>query len=196
MVNLSSLAADERSRVFWLLSDCFLKTPTEIGLEVWQALQCPVDCENEIELRKEFTRLFRGIKEGYGPPPPYESLYRPSVFPTEINDAVIAYFRNAGLDVWSICLEAPDYLASELMLMSLLAYQEFENEQKGNDEQRRYFLRLQNEFLNNHLLIWVPEYCQALKKHSRIDLFRQLADYLETFLKEINDDVSATSIMV
>lgn len=192
MVKLSSLAADERSRVFWLLSDCFLKSPTEISSEVWQALRLPVDCENEIELRKEFTRLFRGIREGYGPPPPYESLYRQSVFPTEISDAVIGYFQNAGLDVRSICYEAPDYLASELMLMSLLAYQEFEYDQKGDDEQRRYFMQLQNEFLNTHLLIWMPEYCQVLKKESRIDLFRQLAIYLETFLTAVNHGVSDT----
>ena len=76
MVNIALLAAEERSRVYWFLSDCFLQAPTEITSEIWQVLQLSANKSGPMELRKEFTRLFRGIQEGYGPPPPYESRYR------------------------------------------------------------------------------------------------------------------------
>jgi putative dimethyl sulfoxide reductase chaperone len=187
MVNKSMPAPAERSRIYWFLSDCFLQAPTEISSEVWQVLQISVNRSEPMELRKEYTRLLRGVQEGYGPPPPYESLYRHCEFPTEITDAVMSYFQNAGFDAAQICTEPPDFLASELRLMSLLAFKEHESCQKGGEQQRQYFISLQNEFLQNHLLIWAPEYCQMLMQESRVDFFRQLAQYLIVFLADIEN---------
>ncbi|MCK5478324.1 MAG: molecular chaperone TorD family protein [Methylococcales bacterium] len=190
MVNKTLLAPEERSRVYWFLSDCFLQAPTEISSEVWKTLQLSVDNSETMELRKEFTRLFRGIQEGYGPPPPYESLYRQSVFSTDITDAVISYFQSGGFDATAICEEAPDFLSSELRLMSLLAYKEYESSQNGNESQRQHFIQLQNEFLQHHLMIWVPEYCQILMEASRIDFYQQLASYLLSFLTDSGHNTS------
>ena len=187
MVNIALLAAEERSRVYWFRSDCFLQAPTEITSEIWQVLQLSANKSGPMELRKEFTRLFRGIQESYGPRPPYESLYRQCEFPTDITDAVISYFQSGGFDAAEICAEPPDCLASELRLMSLLAFKEHESCQNEDEQQRQYFINLQSEFLQNHLLIWVPEYCQILMEASRIDFYQQLAHYLNNFLADDKD---------
>ena len=187
MVNKALLAPEERSRVFWFLSDCFLLAPTELPPEICQALQLPANKSDSMELRKEFTRLFRGIQEGYGPPPPYESLYRQCEFPTDITDAVISYFQSGGFDPGAICEEPPDFLVTELRLMSLLAFKEHEGSLKGDEQQRQYFIKLQNEFLQNHLMIWVPEYCQTLMAASRVDFYQQLAHYLYLFLADVKN---------
>ena len=187
MVNKALWVPEERSRVYWFLSDCFLLAPTELSSEIWQALQLPAKKSESMELRKEFTRLFRGIHEGYGPSPPYESLYRNSEFPTDITDAVFSYFQSGGFDASAICKEPPDFLASELRLMSLLAFKEHEACLNGDEQQRQYFIQLQYEFLQNHILIWVPEYCQILMEASRVDFYQQMAQYLYIFLENVKD---------
>ena len=186
MVNKETLLADERSQLYWFLSDCFLQVPTATSYsDIAQALQIPADGLDALELRKEFTRLFCGIQEGYGPPPPYESLYRCSEFPTDIVEAVLSYFQAAGFDAAEICEEPPDFLASELKLMGLLAFKEHECMQNENSEQGWLYRDLQLKFLHNHLMIWVPEYCQILVEASRVEFYRYLARYLSTFLMEM-----------
>ena len=186
MVNKETLLADERSHVYWLLSNCFLHVPTaKSSSDIAQALQMPADALDALELRKEFTRLFRGIQEGYGPPPPYESLYRSSEFPTDIVEAVRSYFQAAGFDASEICEEPPDFLASELKLMGLLAFKEHEWVQNGGSKQGRLYRDLQHKFLHNHIMVWVPEYCQILIEASRVEFYRYLARYLSTFLMDM-----------
>jgi TorA maturation chaperone TorD len=185
MVNNAVLLPDERSRVYWLLSDFFLKPPTELSSTIWQMLKIPEQSIDSMSLHKEFTRLFRGIQEGYGPPPPYESLYRPNEFPTDITEAVLSYFQTGGFDAAVICDEPPDFLASEFRLMSLLAFKEHECCQNEDWELSRFFINLQREFLQNHLLVWVPDYCQILSEASRVNCYQQLASYISVFLKDM-----------
>jgi len=190
MVNKEILPANERSQLYWLLSDCFLQVPSATSYSaIAQALQIPDDGTIDImELRKEFTRLFRGIQESYGPPPPYESLYRCSEFPTDIVEATLSYFQAAGFEAAEICTEPPDFLASELKLMGLLAFKEHECIQQGNKEQSLVYITLQQKFLHNHLMIWVPEYCQILIEASRVEFYRSLARYLSNFLIEMEQN--------
>jgi TorA maturation chaperone TorD len=186
MVNKETLLADERCHVYWFLSDCFLQMPTATSSsEIGQALQIPANELDVMELRKEFTRLFRGIQEGYGPPPPYESLYRSSEFPTDIVEAVLSYFQAAGFDAAEICVEPPDFLASELKLMGLLAFKEHECIQNRDSEQSILYKDLQYKFLQNHIKIWVPEYCQMLIEASRVEFYRYIARYLSVFLIDL-----------
>ncbi len=172
-----------RSRVYWFLADCILLPPAEVSTEVRQALQLRADEEDDRILDREFTRLLRGVQEGYGPPPPYESLYRRSEFPTDIVEAVIGCFQRGGFDAAAVCMEPPDFLGSELRLMSLLAYKEYEGGRNGDERQRQSFIGLQQEVLAKHLLLWVPDYCQVLMQASRVDYYRQLAGYLGQFLE-------------
>jgi len=186
MVDSERLLADERSQIYWFLSDCFLQLPTETSLaEIENALQISADKLDILALQQEFTRLFRGIQEGYGPPPPYESLYRSSEFPTDIVEAVMSYFQAAGFDVAEICEEPADFLSSELKLMGLLAFKEHECIQNGDDAQAHLFSDLQHKFLHNHIMIWVPAYCQMLVEASRVELYCYLARYLADFLSEL-----------
>ena len=84
--------AELRSRLYWILSRFYLERPTyQFLLSLKEKLNGIEDSSEGVELIREslkgdlqelserlgveFTRLFRGVKEGYGPPPPYESVY-------------------------------------------------------------------------------------------------------------------------
>jgi len=186
MVNKQRLLADERSQIYWFLSDCFAQLPSATSsTSTAEALQISPENLDILALQKEFTRLFRGIQEGYGPPPPYESLYRSAKFPTDIVEAVFSYFQTAGLDAAEICDDPVDYLSSELKLMGLLAFQEYEYLQQDNNEQAYLVRELQQKFLQNHIMTWVPEYCEMLIEASREEYYQSLARYLSSFLIDL-----------
>lgn len=182
MVANNDLSAEQLSCIYWFISDCFLETPNLELLESWKTIQQSSKPIDLLSLQQEHTRLIVGIKEGYGVTPPYESLYRPDIFATEIHAAVLSYFESAGFEAGEICQQAPDFISTEFRLMSMLAYQQ---NQAENEKQRDFFKHLQTEFLQQHLLIWIPDYCQKLIKESQVDFYRQLAVYIETFLKHL-----------
>ncbi len=185
MVSQTQLSAAERSQIYWFLSDCFTSLPTtSSALHIAEALKLSAKKLDLLALQKEFTRLFRGIQEGYGPPPPYESVYRSAEFPSDIVEAVFSYFQAAGINVEEICQDPVDFLSSELKLMALLAYQEHESHQQAIHDQVILYQNLQQQFLQNHILVWVPEYCELLIESSREEYYQALAAYLASFLAD------------
>ncbi len=180
-----SCLVEERCRIYWFLGDCFLKAPTRKLLDVWQSLHRQ-DVEFDLmALQQDYIRCVAGIKEGYGLIPPYESLYRPDTFPTEIRAAVSSYFDAAGIDADSVCAQSPDFLSSEFRLLSLLAYHQHQAEIADDAEQSLMFENLQQEFLQHHLRVWLPEYCQKLAEAGKDGFYGQLAIYMQAFVAEI-----------
>lgn len=188
MVAITSLSVIERSQIYWFFSDCFLQSPASMSADICKTLNIPTDSTSQVEAGKEFTRLFRGVQEGYGPPPPYESLYRPCEFPGDIVTAVLSYFQSAGLEARTVCSEPPDFIASELRLLSLLAFKENEALQQCNQAQALFYQNLHNQFLQHHLQIWVPGYCQQLAAAARIGAYQDLANRLNEFLIAVSPE--------
>jgi TorA maturation chaperone TorD len=130
----------------------------------------------------EFTRLFRGVKRQYSPPPPYESLYLEDsgrVF-GDTTFTVHQQYRRFGLDlVTELSSEPPDHISFELDFMRLLCHQESEAWAKDNQDEVLRLRLAEREFLSQHLILWLPGLCDQIRKHDRLGLFRALADLTE-----------------
>lgn len=130
----------------------------------------------------EFTRLFRGVKLGYSPPPPYESVYREEdgcVF-GELTVAVHREYRRFGFDLTSGAGgEPPDHISFELEFMHLLCSQEAEAWKIDNEDEALRLLQAQRKFLSEHLGTWLSKFCSEVREHDRLGLFRWLADLTE-----------------
>ncbi len=130
----------------------------------------------------EFTRLFRGVKRQYSPPSPYESLYREDsgrVF-GDPTFAVHCEYRRFGLDlVDEFSSEPPDHISFELDFMRLLCHQEDEAWGRDNQDEAFQLQLVEREFLSQHLMTWLTELCDQIRKHDRLGLFRALADLTE-----------------
>ncbi len=186
---LNSKEADERSRVYLLLSGFYTERPGEEFIaklqtakfrntleilsssedskiaeaaELFQAFldsirNTPIE-EVALELGVDFTKLFRGIKKGYSPPPPYESLWRgEDRVMGEWTLKVIERYQNSGISM-DISDEIPDYIGIELKFMSLLCFHEANCWREIRFEEAMRFLEMEGEFLRDHLGIWVPAY--------------------------------------
>lgn len=137
-----------------------------VGVADWQ--------EFSQRLAIEHARLFLGLREGFGPPPPYESLWRQGRAMGESTLAVARAYSEAGFDdkgPWGPC----DHLVYELRFMASLCQAEHEARHAGETEETEWSRECQLRFLNEHLLAWVPEYCKKIMEHTQEPLYRALA---------------------
>ncbi|CUS85123.1 chaperone TorD involved in molybdoenzyme TorA maturation [Candidatus Kryptonium thompsonii] len=143
-------------------------------------------------LQVDFTKLTRGIKRGYGPPPPYESVWRgSSSIMSEWTEKVLRFYAEAkiGMDLED---ELPDHIGIELKFMSLLCYKEMEMWNKGKIESAFEVLERENDFLKFYLLAWTPFYLNEMEKEAETDFYKGVALLTKSFLyfdKEVIEEI-------
>ena len=185
-VELAELAG-ERARQYWLLSGFWLQRPERPWLEellqvldilagkvldpnieqlTSEARRCLEEKGAALELLREYTRLFRGLQEGYGPPPPYESLYRENRLMGDCTTEVLRHYREAGFGTVEAEAGPQDHLSAELKFLSLLCYREHEAWSQGDTTEAGTWLQRQIDFLDRHLLTWLPQYGETIRKEA------------------------------
>ena len=191
--------ARQRAAAYWLLSRLVHEPPATAWLdELHASLQdgaaedAPLAAEmrrlrlavraarggepTELELRAEHTRLWSGVSQSYGPPPPFESLAREGRLPGTATATVAAAYDAAGLAAQIADAGPADHLASELRFMSLCAVREAEAWNDGREAQALEWQDRQREFLREHLLAWAPAHCSKVSGMARTDYHRATAN--------------------
>lgn len=190
--------AENRSKTYWFLSSLYLIRPDRTFLDDLRLRMVSLDEQSDQELARglktlgdalndsdtvqlaerlavEFTRLFRGIKENYGPPPPYESVYRESGLVGEITLAVITRYLEAGFGTIDESAGPQDHIGVELKFMSLLCYKERNAWAQEQTDEAITSLKLQKRFLDEHLLCWVPSYCRRIQEETKESFYSGVA---------------------
>ena len=139
----------------------------------------------EQTLAVDWTRLFRGVQAGYGPPPPYESVYRmrkndPSLF----LQGLVHEYASAGAKLENDTNNRPDYLGMELAFISFLAAGEAEAWQKGEREEAQKLAGVGKAFIQKHTAVWLGEFCQAALLEARTDFYRGFLVVLRSVFQE------------
>jgi TorA maturation chaperone TorD len=152
--------------------------------ELLEQLRAESDREGlEARLAREHTRLFRGVREGYGPPPPYESLWREGQLMGDGTIDVAKAYIQTGFRPdprWGPC----DHLVDELHFLASLANAEGQAAEAEDHEEARWLGDRRRAFLKDHVLAWVPEYCAVLEKDAREPYYRALARTTSWLLAE------------
>jgi TorA maturation chaperone TorD len=186
--------AEDRSRIYWLLAGFYLEAPQPELLDRLRAV--PVDDaapddelapllaalrdsladETEPEaLHRDYSRLFLGLREGYGLPPPYESLYLEGRLLGESTEDVMDHFRRSGISLAQESAGPEDHLGLELKFLSLLCLRESQAWRHGYREQGHGCLAAQRDFLAEHLRQWAPDYCRKVAAEARTGFYRNVA---------------------
>lgn len=139
--------------------------------------------EVELDLAVDWTRLFRGVQPGYGPPPPYEAEYRQGVRDANrFLQLLRREYASFGASLDASAGNRPDYLGLELAFLSFLASNEAEKWKAGEDEEARSLAGGANNFLHNHLGAWVGAYCEKALPEARTDFYRGYLMVLQSIL--------------
>ena len=199
--------AEIRSKTWWLLSRFYLERPETAYLrELSEAIQPAESDANGIadkplrllarlldseslealsnRLMPEYTRLFRGIREGYGPPPPYESLYRGDEFMGDLAADVQRFYTAGGFYKIVPEVGAADHLGAELRFLSLSCFNEMEAWRNNDATGAVQHLEAQLGFLDQHLLAWFPVYAQRILRETREPFYRAAVQLTQDFLEQ------------
>ena len=143
------------------------------------ALQVALSNAGELQaVAVDFTRLFGGVSEAYGSRPPYESAARSGTWGGDIAVAVAAVYASAEIEP-PVPTGAPhDHLVAELGFLAIACVREAEAWQLGNRNAALDWVMQQREFLDQHLLKWLPDYCRQLAGLAQSSLYRALLDLL------------------
>ena len=134
----------------------------------------------------DYTMLIRGVKQEYSPPPPYESVYQEDdgrvfgLITTEIKEKYLCF----GLDTANeLHGEPPDHLSFELEFMRILCAREAEAWGKGDEASAVNLVREQRGFLEEHLLTWLPRFCQKVREFDRNGFYDGFAELTEGWVR-------------
>jgi TorA maturation chaperone TorD len=128
-----------------------------------------------IDLATEYASLF--LNMGHRPVAPYESVYTSPerLLMQKARDDVLALYRQEGLDRIDEFHEPEDHLAVELEFMAYLCQKAMAAMEAGDRAGAAAALRQQKEFLQKHLLVWVPAFCRDVQQAAETGFYRGLA---------------------
>ncbi len=154
-----------------------------MGSNGWNTLGKNVSLEKAVSV--EFTKLFRGVSPRYSPPPPYESVYLEEGGRTfgELSTQLQREYRHFGLNSTNrLQGEPPDHLSFEFEFMHTLCNREAEVWDSGDEDEAHTLLLAEKQFLNTHLMNWLPKLCEKIREFERLGLFAGIADITEGWI--------------
>lgn len=134
----------------------------------------------ELELAVEYANLFLGVK---GLPHPSESAYKSGFLMGGSTEDVIRTYRDAGVNLKKDFREPADHVAAELYFMAYLSQKAAESLANGRKYEVGKCLQIMQNFLDNHLLSWVPSFAENILKFAETDFYRGLAAITKKFIE-------------
>lgn len=130
-----------------------------------------------LQLAVEWTRIFRGLKPGYGPPPAEASSYG-----NYDVAKLIEHYQQVGIRLADNRFD-PDYLGVQLAFLYELVKQEYQYW-----KQRDIFLAIsvmdkEKYFIQNYL-DWVSDFYSQAQKHMSLTFYNGILSLLQEFLAE------------
>jgi len=142
--------------------------------------------ENSVdELAVDYSRIFIGYGfDAFSAAYPFESVYTSEkrLLMQDARDEVLAIYRSAGLDKQASWKEGEDHLGVELEFQSVLCQRASVALNKGDEDEAHALLKIQANFLEDHLLSWVPLMTADLQRFAQTDFYRALGYITDGFL--------------
>lgn len=137
----------------------------------------------DMEALREYTRLFcltdsTPVSESY-----YTSVEK--LVMQESRDDVVKIYKKYGFSMDNNSNEPEDHISYELMFMSYLSSAAVKT--LGNDKNFDDVLKLQNDFLQNHLLNWSDKFVEKIESFGGLSIYAHTGRFMLDFLKHDAD---------
>ena len=141
----------------------------------------------EVRLAADFARLFLSINKI--PPHPSESVYREGTLMQYSRDEVLRTYWSFGVDKKKEFTEPEDHIAVELNFLMYLCQKASEALKNGDAKEARRYIQGQKDFLEMHLVKWVPKLVEDILNTARTPFYKAIAVLTKEYIEM---DLSAT----
>lgn len=138
------------------------------------------------DLAVEYAGLFLGAGGRQGRPArPYASVYlsRDGCLMQEPYSRIADFYNRAGFARSADARELDDHISVVLEFMAHLAEGTVRALKNREDRSVRERLRLQDAFLRDNVLTWVPAFCQDAARYADSEFYRAFAAITSAFVK-------------
>ena len=138
------------------------------------------------ELAIDYVHCFIGSgMDAFSAAYPYESVYTSPkrLMMQEARDEVLAIYRSEGMDKAKDWKESEDHIGAETAFMAALATRTAEALRAGDEDEAARLLRVQRNFMNDHLYAWSGMMTADMRVFARTDFYKGLASYADGLLE-------------
>ncbi len=199
-----SATASRRADTYRLLAEVFAAEPTAELLnrlrrpevvEAFESLDVNVATELDRleadlgeeglidEFQCEYARVFLGPGKHVGP---HESLHRddqPAQHWGPSTAEVKRFIEHHGLSYDEGFGGMPDHISVEFQFISMLADVEADAIEQANDEKADQALEIQRTFHREHIVGWVPTFCDKVIEVATLDFFKSFAHFTKAVVE-------------
>ena len=194
--------AELRSNIYGLLATVFREEPTEelikelrgprlsgvfsdMGVELGETFYSSPEATSAEALGLEFTRLFIGPGSHISA---HESIFAEMDGGTSSlwgkkTVEVKNFIETAGLDYEPEFTGIPDHISVELEFMQKLTAWEAEKWAQHDRKSAEYSSSIQRMFLDQHLLLWLPQFCDAVMEQAEVPFYRSMAELTRNYME-------------
>lgn len=138
------------------------------------------------DLAVDYAKVFlgAGLAEIDQAAYPYESVYtsESKLVMQEARDEILANLREHNLTIKNAYNEPEDHLFVHLEIMAFLCQKILAAVNEGNTVAAQAYLAEQNEFIEKHLLNWVPAFCKDVERHALTNFYKGVAKVTNQFI--------------
>jgi TorA maturation chaperone TorD len=134
----------------------------------------------------EYTRLFVGPGKHISP---HESVHhkkdgvQSGQLWGELTAQVKKIIESSGLEYKSEFTGMPDHISVELEFMQHVVQREMQAWKADDDEAARLCLKNEKEFVDEHLLGWIPVFCEKVIETAEVPFYREMARLTRSFFE-------------
>ena len=142
------------------------------------------------KLVTEHVRLFGGVSPGFGPLPPYESIWRgEGRVMSSVTTKVLQAYDEADVEPTTRLAEPPDHVGLELGFLSYLCNRENDARRNNDPKCAAKCMHMEYEFLRDHILEWVPIFCDQIAENDRTGFYRAIAILTKEFILADGEEI-------
>ena len=101
----------------------------------------------------------------------------------ELTAQVKKFIESSGLEYKSEYTGMPDHISVELEFMQHVVQREMQAWEADDDETARLCLKNEKKFVDEHLMGWIPVFCEKVIETAEVPFYREMARLTRSFIE-------------
>jgi len=169
-----------------------LGAPDEVGVAALRQSGLPFSCPIDADaLARAHTKLLGGLRPGFGPLPPFESVWLGERRVMGVaTQSVAAAYEAAGAQLMPVDGLPADHVGYEVAFLAFLLRCRDDAVDHGDQAGVERADAAWRSFLTDHVSTWVPRWCQAVHDEDPDGFYGALALMLYDYVVSAIDELS------